>query len=238
MPRGRHTALELSPDGNALLIFRKTRNQRGGAKQGAKRLASSISGHRMVVSPKRVTFEVWARLILSQRDCDRIRDFLVFDLGVKPEFVVRRMHVTVYHARRPMFGLTPLTQRAHVVIPASETRFMVMAPGGENPRPNLDPAKRKVGIRIKRNTESMAQIIHLRERLLQYETRVVLGSRSPSTRRTSAFGARSFQAHMAILRAGSGIHGDLTGIGLPFREQLGDFLFDRFEVEVVRNEAP
>ena len=135
-----------------------------------------------------------------------------------------------------MTGLQPTVESVRIVVPASETRFMVMAPGGENPRPNLIPAQRKVGIRLQRRSIAMPLILGLRERLLKYETPEVLGSRRASTHRTNAFGARSFQPHMTVLRAGSGVDHDLTALGNPFREHVGDLTFDRFEIDVVRRE--
>jgi hypothetical protein len=185
-------------------------------------------------APKVHTTEVWAQLFLCDADCARIRDFFVSEFGVKPRCLVRNMHITVYHARRPMPGVTSVSESARVVLAASETRFMVMAPGGENPRAELDPGKRKAGIRVHRQSAALPTILEFRERLLQRETEWVLGNRSPSTHKTNAFGARHFQPHMAVLRAGTGIDRDLKLIGVPFRESLGDLMFDRFVIDVVR----
>lgn len=178
-------------------------------------------------------FEVWAQLLLSDKDCERLREFLVNRFSIKPKHIVRKMHITVYHARRQMIGLQTIVEPVRIVLPGNDTRFMVLAPGGENPRPNLAPAHRKVGIRVQRQSAAMPLILSLRERLLHYETPEVLGARQPSTHRTSAFGARSFQPHMALLRAGSGVHHDLTVLGEPFRKHVGDLIFDRFQIEVV-----
>jgi hypothetical protein len=185
---------------------------------------------------KRLRHEVWAQLFLCEKDTMRLREFLIDRFGVRSRHIVGRMHITVYHARRLMTGLQPTVESARIVVPASETRFMVMAPGGENPRPNLIPGQRKVGIRVQRKSVAMSLILGLRERLLLHETRAVLGVRRPSTHRTNAFGARSFQPHMTLLRAGSGVQPDLTTLGTPFREHVGDLTFDRFEIEVVSRE--
>jgi hypothetical protein len=187
-----------------------------------------------IQTTKQSTFEVWAQLLLSDADCERLREFSIQTLGIKPRHVVKRMHITVYHARRPMPGLSSTLETVSVVVSASETRFMVMAPGGENPRPHLDPAARKIGIRVHRQSLAMPQIQDLRQRLLEYETPDVLGKRSPSTHRSNAFGARSFQPHMTLLRAGSGVNQDLTLIGVPFRQKVGDLHFDRFQIEIVQ----
>ena len=79
----------------------------------------------------------------------------------------------------------------------------------------------------------MPTIQALRQRLIDYETPEILGNRQRSTARTSAFGARSFQAHLGLIRAGSGIDQDLTLLGAPFRAKVGDLRFDRFLIETV-----
>ncbi len=177
--------------------------------------------------------EVWAKLILCDEDRDRIRRFLISRCGFKSRSVVKHMHVTVYHARRPMPGVHPSSEHMRVTVPTSETRLMVFAPGGENPRPELDPAGRKVGIRVQRKNVARSTILMLRERLLRHENQSVLGKRCPSTLSRSAFGARYFQPHMAILRAGSGVDRDLTKLGIQFRESIDLLHFDRFEIDVV-----
>lgn len=173
-------------------------------------------------------------LFLSKRDAHRIRRFFISEIGVKPRFVLRNLHITVYHAGRNMPGIKPVSEPAKVVLPALETRFMVMAPGGENPRPNLEPARRKVGIRVHRQSEAMEAILKFRQRLVEHESQSVLGNRKPSTSRKSAFGARRFQPHVTLLRPGSGIDRDLTKIGTRFREVFREFTFNRFAIEVTK----
>lgn len=185
---------------------------------------------------ERLYTEVWAQLILAGADRERISEFFVREFGIPARKIVRRMHLTIYHARRPMRGVEPTDEEAIVVCPANETRFMVMAPGGENPRPNIDPARRKVGIRIHRQSCAMAEVLAYRERLLKYETKWVHGFRPPSDHRKNAFGARHFQPHVALLRAGSGIQSDLTVIGERFRAEIGNLRFDRFQIEIVTKE--
>jgi len=114
--------------------------------------------------------EVWAKLFLCVSDRDRIRDFFVSEFGITPPYIISNMHLTVYHARRPMPGVVSVTEAVNVVLQASETRFMVMAPGGENPRPDLDPARCKIGIRVHKQSSVLPAILKFRERLLRYET--------------------------------------------------------------------
>ena len=143
--------------------------------------------------------------------------------------------MTVYHARRPMPRLLPANEAIHLVVPTSETRFMVLAPGGENPRPELDPKSHKVGIRIQKKNRSRPEIMAFRDRLLAYETPSVLGNRRPSTLTRNAFGSRNFQLHMAMLRSGSRIERDLTKAGRAFRRAIDCLTFDRFIIiDVIR----
>lgn len=177
--------------------------------------------------------EIWAQLILRSRDAAAIRGFLR-DAGVDDRFIVRRMHLTVYHARRPMPGLWPMREAAAVLLSAADTRFMLLAPGGENPRSDLDPSVAPVGIRVRRASEAFDGLLGYRRRFFPHETRRVLGRRAPSSRRASAFGARCFQPHIALLRRGHGLGVPLDEMGRRFRSFFREpFLFDGFLVDVV-----
>ena len=132
-----------------------------------------------------------------------------------------------------MPGLLNSTESVNIEVPASDTRFMVLVPGGENPRPSIEPARLKVGIRVQHQSIAMPAIQSLRQRLIDYETPSLLHSRPQSTAKRSAFGARSFQAHIALIRAGSGIDRDLTLLGVPFRSIVGNLRFDKFLIETV-----
>jgi len=180
--------------------------------------------------------EVWAQLYLSSHDCFRLREFLAVDIGIRRKYILRDMHITVYYTRRPLLGLCPSIESTEIIVPAVETRLMVMVPGGENPKSDIEPSKNMVGIRIHRQSSARAEIALLRQRLLVHETKRVLGSRRSSTNNANAFGARWFQPHMVILRQGSGIQQDLTQLGLPFRERIGNLCYDKFEIKIVHRE--
>jgi hypothetical protein len=181
---------------------------------------------------KKHSVEVWAQLSLSRADCDRIAQFFVNDIGVPERFVAKGQHITVYHSRRPMGGVSNLVEPARMVLYADETRFMVLAPGGENPRPKLEPSERKVGIRVHKQSLSRITILSYRQRLLVHETSDILGLRKPSSATRNAFGSRNFQPHMTLLKAGSGIDRDLTVIGNAFRAKFGCFKFDKFKINL------
>jgi hypothetical protein len=200
-------------------------------------LASTTNGG-AAMDGKTHSVEVWGQLLLANSDADRLHEFLQREIRVSRRSIITRLHVTVYHARRPMPGLQTVTEPIHVVVPAEDTRFMVMAPGGENPRPELVPSERKVGIRIRRTSEAFEAILSLRRRLIEFETPAVLGTRRASDHRRNAFGARQFQAHMSLLRPGSGIDRDLTMIGKRFRDQIDHLVFDRFMIDVSSRRPP
>jgi hypothetical protein len=179
---------------------------------------------------------IWAQLFLSPEDSLRVRNFFVREIGIDPFFIVRRMHITVYHALGPIPGVVPLSESARIALPVSDTRFMVMVPGGETARPGIDPATRKIGIRVQKRSATMAALLEFRNRLIQHESEDVLGGLRSSTRSRSAFGAPNFQPHVTVLKPGSGIGCDLTPIGARFRETLGILTFDRFAVEIVEGD--
>jgi len=184
-----------------------------------------------------INVDVWAQLYLCDKDRLRIRDFFTSRFKIKSRHVIKKMHISVYYSRRPMPGLKPITESVSVTLPSAETRFMVMAPGGENPRPELLASEKLVGFRVHKKSSALPVIFLYRERLLEFETEEVLGRRAPSTYKTSAFGARYYQPHMAILEPGSGVNQDLSVIGVPFREEMGDLTFDRFEIKIVQREG-
>lgn len=181
--------------------------------------------------------EIWAQLKLCADDCKRVRELLITELGFDRRFVFRDFYLRVYYARRPLRGVGSVTEVAHVVLPVAATRLMVLAPGGENPRPELDPATHMIGFRIQRANPARSVIMEYRARLLVHESVRVRGRRLPSDHRWNAFGARHFQPHFALLRPGSGVGRDLRLVGVPFRERFKELAFDQFVIKVIRKES-
>lgn len=92
--------------------------------------------------------EVYALLWLTKRSEAHVTDFLQGN-GIRPAAVQRGMHLTVYCARRALPGLRLGRRSVSILADVAETRFMVMAPGGENRRDDLDPRRQSVCIRRK-----------------------------------------------------------------------------------------
>jgi hypothetical protein len=178
----------------------------------------------------RSRYEVYAFLCLCEDDQKRVRSFLVDNWDLPQDAIVNRMHLTTYHARRKLRGLKQQSEPANIRIDVSESRFMVLAPGGENPRPELEPSKLRVGIRIGKRDACWEKILAYRRKFYPYETQIVLGERKPSDDKTSAFGARHFQPHISLLKPGNGVERDLTLLGQAFRQRFQHLTLSRFTV--------
>jgi hypothetical protein len=91
---------------------------------------------------------LWAFLFLCENDCIRIREFFACDWDIDRRFVLREMHISVYHAQREMPGVASIVEPVRIILPAAETRFMTFAPGGVEATPEIIPGEKKVGIRV------------------------------------------------------------------------------------------
>ena len=182
--------------------------------------------------------EIYALLFVDHESEQLIRDVLMYDHKIEEHAIVNRLHLTAYYARRLIPGIEMKSVDKNVDVDVSETRFMVLAPGGENPRPELEPSQRSVGIRLTRRNKARASIQSLRESLYRLETPEVIGySRRPTDAHTNAFGARHYQPHIKLLKPGSGIDRDMTALGTAFRSEVEVIRFDRFEIRVNRRRS-
>ena len=176
-------------------------------------------------------FSINALLWLARESEEEVRRCLIDRCDVPEEAVQRGMHLTVYHGRRPLPGVPLGSKAISIRAECSETRFMVFAPGGENPKPNLEPGLRSVGIRLTKRNSAMPQILELRRSVASHETEEVVRGRTRTTDWRNAFGARDFQPHIKLIRPGSGIDRNLTVLGEILRAELSHFRFDRFEMK-------
>jgi hypothetical protein len=103
-----------------------------------------------------------------------------------------------------------IRKKISVRIHSRDLRFMVMVPGGENKRPDVNPETSPIGLRVSRQSDAMDKILDLRRLFFDYETPKVLGQRKPATARRNAFGARHFQSHVTFLWRGRELGGDLS----------------------------
>lgn len=168
-------------------------------------------------------------LFLAPSSEDNVRSVLI-SLGIKPKLVRTQMHLSVYHARRRLVGLSSYEEAANVEADPLDWRLMAMTPGGENPRSDVDPALVALGIRLKRSSSATPAVRLLRSRFYELETTEVLGIRTPSNHSRSAFGSHHFQPHVTLVRPGNGVERDLSKLGDAFRAAISPIRFDRFVV--------
>ncbi len=182
--------------------------------------------------PKRQShsFEVNAILWVAKASEEQIRGFFVDTVGVKKNRLQSDLHLTVYHGRRVLPTLTEQDEAVTITLPTVETRFMVLAPGGENPRADLDLNSLPVGIRLTKRNSAIHVIQDLRRQIYSRENKRVLGQRSPTTAWRNAFGSRHYQPHIQLLKPWHKISAQLTEFGELFRSQVDVIEFDRFQI--------
>ena len=185
----------------------------------------------MPTGPRTHSFEINAMLQVSRESEEQVTSFLSEHLGVKRGRISSGLHLTAYHGRRKLPGLRVASYPTNVILETSETRFMVLAPGGENPRPDIDPRSQSVGIRVTKRSMAIDEIQRLRRSIYQFETSEIVGSRSRTTSWTNCFGSRHFQPHIQLLRPWSKIQNELSEVGRAFRSEIKEIQLDRFVVE-------
>jgi hypothetical protein len=180
-------------------------------------------------------------LMLTVKCRDEIQSFFKQEYHCVSEAIFHHMHLTVYHCEAPMPQADLGSFEIEIAIPIAETRFMVMAPGGENAKSHLEPSRCKIGIRIKQRGGALYGIQDIRQRFCALETVELLRGRNQSTNKRSAFGAKSFQPHVTMLKPNNGIQRDLKPIGEHFRNTIKELCFDRLvvrEVDCIHQSPP
>ena len=185
----------------------------------------------MPKGPQGHTYEVNAMLKVAKASEHQIGSFLAEHSGVKPSRIQSDLHLTVYHGRRPLPGLAEGVWPIDVVADTNETRFMVLAPGGENPRPELDHRSLSVGIRLTRRNRAIAEIQRLRKSVYSFESPEIVGGREATTEWTNCFGSRHYQPHVQLLKPWNKMRQGLTELGALFRSTAKQIHFDEFRIE-------
>lgn len=171
---------------------------------------------------------VWAFLFVARDSSIEMADFFLRH-GLSRKHLKKQLHLTIYHARRKLPELEAFSRNVQIVIPTIETRFMVLAPGGERPRPDIDQERYPIGVRIRR--QARKEINDLRLSLMQFETFETVRGRQSTSLNSNAFGARHYQPHLTVLSAGALDGRNLKDLGRAFRSELSEIRFDRFQVK-------
>ena len=175
----------------------------------------------------------WASLYLSKSSTRAINAFFLDTIGIEKKYVQSDFHLTVYHDRRRLDGLIDSKEKTEIVVNPADLRLMILAPGGENPRQDIDPNANCIGVRLRRSSEAVKQILDLRSKFYVYETPDILGKRKPSDARRNAFGSHHYQPHITLLKPSSGIdQGRIASVASDLRSALPPIQFDRFKVRI------
>ena len=172
---------------------------------------------------------VYALLWLTRESEQQIVDFFLSH-GIDATSIERGMHLTVYYARCFLPGLRLGRRPVTITADVPETRLMVMAPGGESPRPDLDPRQQSIGIRLTKRNRAIDKIQALRQEICRLETTAALGGQKATTAWTNAFGVRRYQPHITVTGAYSGVPYNLVPLGEELRTTIKEIRFGSFEV--------
>ena len=181
--------------------------------------------------PRTHLYEVNALLRVSLRSEDQIRKFFSEVCGVKKKRLKSRLHLTVYHSRRVIPGLRERARPLQIIADTLETRFMALTPGGENSRDDIDPQTNPLGIRLTKRNTAIREIQTLREQIYRLETKIVRGTRNPTTAWKNSFGSRNYQPHIQLLQPQHKVNATLTEIGTLFRKEIHQIEFDLLQIE-------
>ena len=188
----------------------------------------------LAVSEREQGVGVYALLRVSA-DSERTIHAFWDDAGVSNYAVQSSLHLTVYYAQYLVPGIRGHEEPVSIRAETAETRLMIMAPGGENPRPDRQPTKSKIGVRLTKRNTAIPGIQELRQRFFRFETPAILRNRKASSAWRSSFGARNYQPHVTMLRPGNGLGQDLSGLGELFRRRIPWIEFDQFEVKTAES---
>ena len=144
-------------------------------------------------------YSLYSLLWIDRESEKEISDVLKYKCGVDEEHIQRRMHLTIYHSRRRLIDVKRSKSYEIIKADVKETRFMVLTPGGENPRKNINVNKSPIGIRLTRRNIAMPRLLQLRRSFYKYENERVLRNRRHKTSdKKNAFGSNHFQPHIIL----------------------------------------
>ena len=174
-------------------------------------------------------YNLYVLLFLSFDDENRIISFFEDKFNVPTNCIVRGMHITLYHSQIPINLLIKDKTIISIDADVTETRFMVMVPGGENAKENILPSSKSIGIRLTKRNIAVPKILEVRKNIYQNEPS--FKTRKNTSDWKNAFGAKNFQPHMTLLKPGNNMPNDLTEVGNLFRENFKQLNFKKLIVK-------
>jgi hypothetical protein len=172
---------------------------------------------------------LYVKAEMSEISRRKLIDFLRGNDLIKNEKILDSFHITIYLAEFKTIyrgnEIRPISLR----VPIEETRLMVMAPGGENPRPDIDPMRCAIGARIRRGA-AREYIYDLRREFYHVEDSIYFGRRKKSSNTHNAYGAKIFQPHFTMTESAALIEDNLRDIGEKMRSEIKYVSFDKMYV--------
>ena len=169
-------------------------------------------------------------LYTSHKDQERCSEFFRSEVCVDPNVIARGMHLTVYSSNLSLTELQGVDEKTSIVILTDKTRFMVMAPGGEKSRPDINPLCHKIGFRIQKSSPAAVAVAELRERMVAVEQEFLACAHETASKVKISAGA-NFQPHITVLFPGHGVS-DISTMATKFRSEIESISFDRFKTKV------
>ena len=103
----------------------------------------------------------------------------------------------------------------------------------KNPKKNINPASKSVGLRLTKRNIAIPSILEIRRKIYQNEPD--LKNRKNTSDWRNAFGAKNFQPHMTLLKPGNSMPNDLSEVGTLFRDNFQELNFQKLLVKKYRN---
>ena len=169
--------------------------------------------------------DLYVILQLNKESQNEIHNFFISNYGITRDKLLTNLHVTIYYGRRLLKGLRLDDQYVSFKCNVSETRFMTMTPGGENPRKGIIPSQRTIGVRLTRRNICIPRILEIRRRIYKLEPK--FEKRQNTTDWKNSFGSREYQPHISLLRPHNGLENDLREVGKNFRRKIKYIKFSK-----------
>ena len=115
---------------------------------------------------------------------------------------------------------------------SEETRFMVMSPGGDNPRNKKSVHRSKIGIRFTKRSPLFNELDAIRQHLSFLDNQALPLTSSNTGRNDNAYGVKRFIPHITLINRNNNLPNNLHGLGAKFREDIREITFSDIKIEV------
>ena len=177
---------------------------------------------------------------LSKTSSDQINSFLK-KWGVSEKCLFQSHHLTIYEIPLLKFSEFSLNESKILQIHevqmnrtylSDETRFMVMSPGGDNPKNKKSVHRSKIGIRFTKRSALFNELDAIRKHLSFLDNQAIPLTSSKTGRNDNAYGIKRFIPHITLINRNNNLLNNLYDLGAAFREHLPEITFSDIKMEV------